>query len=801
MSRFAKAASAVQRLSWPALGACALLVACSDRFTTSSAPASEGLVANAGDPSLYRANTAARPSLVLARATASVLASNPTARVCSRILLYDDNTQFGHARNAVTAMGLTYTRAVSSDFKTKLTGEAWDLVIMDLPSTEPSDVTWQTSLADYIAGGGRAIHTHWNTNTLTSGLQSAFQISSPLEHETQSFYQWNSHSLFTTPNDVPTAFDVWTDAWGTNGFDVQPTGTAVAAAGTTTSPATGRATIVIGNDSRTIFNGLLFDDYQPADKDADAQKDIEELIQNEVELVCGGSAVAPSAPTITGITPGNGQLSVAFTAPSSDGGSTITNYEYSTDNGMMWTARSPSQTTSPIVIAGLTNGTEYQVRVRAVNAVGAGAASPAVAATPMTVPSAPTITGITAGDGRLSVDFTPPSDDGGSAITNYEYSTNGGVLWTVRDPVSTASPIVITGLTNGSEYHVTIRAVNSVGAGAPSNTVSATPGTESTKEVPAGEPATVTVEDSCDAEADGQCAVAGVDIPENTFNEDVTVSVRFVRLQEGEKCHEYLLAQNNLCVEVDVRDDQGNEPTLNNNVIVGFCLPTSVQDLEMYKFESRSSRPMPLRQVTADFLECDGFQTSSAKPSNWLHGLALGVSKQVGKWISPKLAYAADRGFGGEVEKDGSFSFFTWAAPLQLTDAGLAVNVFNSGKDAFGFSGVFGLAAKGFAPFSTEAGFSPTQHPVTVLFGDQEETLTSGTWKSKGHRWQYTSSVPLGVNFMEINTSTGEVVVGGRVPTEADAFPKYRQFTIRLGNRIRGLGLLCGTSGRCSSQH
>ena len=105
---------------------------------------------------------------------------------------------------------------------------------------------------------------------------------------------------------------------------------------------------------------------------------------SNIKLTCTfvSSATAPTAPTITGITPGNGTLSVAFTAPVSDGGSAITNYKYSTDNGGTFTAVSPASTTSPILISGLTNGTTYQVKILAVNSVGVGAASAAVSGTP-----------------------------------------------------------------------------------------------------------------------------------------------------------------------------------------------------------------------------------------------------------------------------------------------------------------------------------------------------------------------------------------------------------------------------------
>jgi hypothetical protein len=102
-----------------------------------------------------------------------------------------------------------------------------------------------------------------------------------------------------------------------------------------------------------------------------------------VPLTCtiDSPAIAPLAPTITGITPNNGNLTVAFTA-GYDGGSAITNYKVSTDDGGTWTAVSPVATTSPIVISGLANGTTYQVRILAVSSLGDGTPSAAVPGTP-----------------------------------------------------------------------------------------------------------------------------------------------------------------------------------------------------------------------------------------------------------------------------------------------------------------------------------------------------------------------------------------------------------------------------------
>jgi PKD repeat protein len=97
----------------------------------------------------------------------------------------------------------------------------------------------------------------------------------------------------------------------------------------------------------------------------------------------------PGAPTSLVATAGNASASIAFTAPTSNGGATITNYEYSTDNGTTWKLFSPVDTTTPVVITirsdaatGLVNGTIYQIKLRAVNTAGTGTVSTAVSVTP-----------------------------------------------------------------------------------------------------------------------------------------------------------------------------------------------------------------------------------------------------------------------------------------------------------------------------------------------------------------------------------------------------------------------------------
>ena len=65
---------------------------------------------------------------------------------------------------------------------------------------------------------------------------------------------------------------------------------------------------------------------------------------------------------------------IIFTEPSAAGKPAITNYEYSVD-GSDFFVLDPPQTFSPIMIPGLTNGTTYTAKIRAVNSDGAGAES------------------------------------------------------------------------------------------------------------------------------------------------------------------------------------------------------------------------------------------------------------------------------------------------------------------------------------------------------------------------------------------------------------------------------------------
>lgn len=195
---------------------------------------------------------------------------------------------------------------------------------------------------------------------------------------------------------------------------------------------------------------------------------------------------APTRPTIESVEEAGGALTVSFGDPEEYGGFAFLRYEYSTDNGVSWrealvVGNDIEITTRSSDNEPLENGVDYQIALRTVND-GSVASFPSdsVSAQPGTVPSIPLIEDITVTESGLEVSFVV-DDNGGSALTNFRYSTDGGDSFSDFAPAQIQSPLSITkdsssgaDLAGSTSYDIVIKARNGRGLSGSSPVVVAT---------------------------------------------------------------------------------------------------------------------------------------------------------------------------------------------------------------------------------------------------------------------------------------------------------------------------------------
>ena len=187
----------------------------------------------------------------------------------------------------------------------------------------------------------------------------------------------------------------------------------------------------------------------------------------------------PPPSNLTAMAASSSQINLSWTAPQSVIGVSGYKIERSLDGTTFTTIVSNTGSTATMYSdGGLAQGTTYTYRVSTIYPIGTSAPSNTASATTFTVPSSPQNLQATAGDVQVTLLWNPPSNNGGSAITGYNVyrgTTAGGESTTPIATGITSTTYIDTGLTNGQKYFYTVKAVNSVGTGSPSNEASATP--------------------------------------------------------------------------------------------------------------------------------------------------------------------------------------------------------------------------------------------------------------------------------------------------------------------------------------
>ena len=209
-------------------------------------------------------------------------------------------------------------------------------------------------------------------------------------------------------------------------------------------------------------------------------------------LAVYGHASGDEVPTISSITPANAELVVGWTAL---GDAAVTAYDVryidsaATDKAdIHWTVVDDAVTTGfgtlTYPISGLTNGTQYDVQVRAVRSSSEGVWSGTAVGTPTAgSDTVPTIQDIRSEDSALRVRWNAPANPPATTLAydvrhiRSDAGDKADANWTLADDAWTAGALsyTITGLANYAGYDVQVRPVSANGDGAWSSTATGQP--------------------------------------------------------------------------------------------------------------------------------------------------------------------------------------------------------------------------------------------------------------------------------------------------------------------------------------
>ncbi|MDQ0734109.1 Ig-like domain-containing protein [Arthrobacter agilis] len=207
----------------------------------------------------------------------------------------------------------------------------------------------------------------------------------------------------------------------------------------------GDSVVVTPADS---FVGSMTVQYSVADKTEQSDR----YVTGQIQLTVEGKPGVPGTPTVEST---RSRTVVMSWDPPASNGSPITGYTVTSANGV-----SQECPTTTCTITGLTNNVEYVFQVTATNANGTSDPSPTSApARPDTKPDQPAPPMLVFGDRSLTVNFTPPNNEG-SPIEGYELQISPAPANGAPQRSAAGSPVVWEGLENGVAYKVRVQARN-----------------------------------------------------------------------------------------------------------------------------------------------------------------------------------------------------------------------------------------------------------------------------------------------------------------------------------------------------
>ena len=192
----------------------------------------------------------------------------------------------------------------------------------------------------------------------------------------------------------------------------------------------------------------------------------EGTVSDEISIL---AATTPSVPlALTRVVSSSidaGDVVISWTAPSNAGGVAVSGYKIYLGSVTYVDGLSPSITTTSITQ--LTVGASYTISVAALNAVGEGAAASitVVAAGVPSKLSAPSVSASTTTS--ITLTWSPPSFNGGSAVTSYLIKRDDGpqTSYLTAVSVATTSYTFSALLSTTLYYRIVVAAVNAIGQG------------------------------------------------------------------------------------------------------------------------------------------------------------------------------------------------------------------------------------------------------------------------------------------------------------------------------------------------